>query len=286
MNKGFINIKGELKSIGNPLTMGILNITPDSFFDGGKYQLQYDIESRCEQILYEGADIIDIGAYSSRPGALHVSEDEELKRLVQALKWIRLKYPNAVISVDTFRASISQNVVNDFEVDIINDISGGMMDDLMFKTIGKLGVPYVLMHMLGTPQNMQNNPKYINLIGDISLFFSKQLKKLTSFGAKDIILDVGFGFGKTLEHNYELLRELKQFELFNLPLLVGLSRKSMIYRLLDILPKDALNGTTALNTVALLNGANILRVHDVKDAVECINLVRQLKIAGTIHDIS
>jgi len=286
MNKGFINIKGELKSIGNPLTMGILNITPDSFFDGGKYQLQYDIESRCEQILYEGADIIDIGAYSSRPGALHVSEDEELKRLVQALKWIRLKYPNAVISVDTFRASISQNVVNDFEVDIINDISGGMMDDLMFETIGKLGVPYVLMHMLGTPQNMQNNPKYINLIGDISLFFSKQLKKLTSFGAKDIILDVGFGFGKTLEHNYELLRELKQFELFNLPLLVGLSRKSMIYRLLDILPKDALNGTTALNTVALLNGANILRVHDVKDAVECINLVRQLKIAGTIHDIS
>ena len=286
MNKGFINIKGELKSIGNPLTMGILNITPDSFFDGGKYQLQYDIESRCEQILYEGADIIDIGAYSSRPGALHVSEDEELKRLVQALKWIRLKYPNAVISVDTFRASISQNVVNDFEVDIINDISGGMMDDLMFKTIGKLGVPYVLMHMLGTPQNMQNNPKYINLIGDISLFFSKQLKKLTSFGAKDIILDVGFGFGKSLEHNYELLRELKQFELFNLPLLVGLSRKSMIYRLLDILPKDALNGTTALNTVALLNGANILRVHDVKDAVECINLVRQLKIAGTIHDIS
>jgi len=286
MNKGFINIKGELKSIGNPLTMGILNITPDSFFDGGKYQLQYDIESRCEQILYEGADIIDIGAYSSRPGALHVSEDEELKRLVQALKWIRLKYPNAVISVDTFRASISQNVVNDFEVDIINDISGGMMDDLMFETIGKLGVPYVLMHMLGTPQNMQNNPKYINLIGDISLFFSKQLKKLTSFGAKDIILDVGFGFGKTLEHNYELLRELKQFELFNLPLLVGLSRKSMIYRFLDILPKDALNGTTALNTVALLNGANILRVHDVKDAVECINLVRQLKIAGTIHDIS
>ena len=276
MNKGYINIKGELRSLDRPLTMGILNITPDSFFDGGKYQLQYDIEKRCDQILEEGADIIDIGAYSSRPGAMHVSEKEELQRFNQALECIRLKYPEAVLSADTFRASVSRHVVTNYEVDIINDISGGTMDNLMFETIGQLGVPYVLMHMQGTPQNMQKNPRYNNLIGDISLFFAQQMKKLSSFGAKDIILDLGFGFGKTLEHNYELLGELKQFDVFNLPMLVGISRKSMIYKLLDILPGDALNGTTVLNTIALLNGANILRVHDVKEAVECINLVRQI----------
>jgi len=259
--------------------MGILNITPDSFFDGGKYQLQKDIEQRCEEILSEGADIIDIGAYSSRPGAFHVSEEDELKRLNQSLGWIRSKYPDAVISVDTFRSGVSRRVVNDYAVDIINDISGGMMDENMFATIGELGVPYVLMHMQGTPQNMQSNPQYKNLVGDITLFFAQQIKKLTRLGAKDVILDVGFGFGKTLEHNYELLRELKQFEMFNLPLLVGVSRKSMIYKLLDIMPERALNGTTALNTIALLNGANILRVHDVKEAAECINLVRQLNKA-------
>ena len=265
--------------LSEPIAMGILNITPDSFFDGGKYQLQKDIEERCEQILSEGAKIIDIGAYSSRPGATHISEEEEVKRLTQALSWIRKKYPNAILSVDTFRASVSELVVRDFEVDIINDISGGTMDEHMFETIGQLGVPYILMHMQGTPQNMQMNPVYQNLIGDISLFFAEQLKKLRAFGAKDVILDLGFGFGKTLEHNYELLRELRQFELFELPMLVGISRKSMIYKLLGVDSQAALNGTTALNTIALLNGANILRVHDVKEAVECINLVRQLKKA-------
>ncbi|MBK3516813.1 dihydropteroate synthase [Carboxylicivirga sp. N1Y132] len=259
--------------------MGILNITPDSFFDGGKYQLQHDIEKRCEQILAEGGEIIDIGAYSSRPGAIHIDEKEEVKRLTEALSWIRKSFPEAILSVDTFRSSVSQLVVGDFGVDMINDISGGTMDDAMFKTIGELGVPYIMMHMQGTPQNMQLNPNYKDLIGDISLFFAQQVKKLASFGAKDIILDPGFGFGKTLEHNYQLLNELRQFELLGLPLLVGVSRKSMIYKLLDVLPQDALNGTTALNTVALLNGANILRVHDVKEAVECINLVRQLKKA-------
>ncbi|WP_430815552.1 dihydropteroate synthase [Carboxylicivirga sp. RSCT41] len=274
-----INIKGKLVELTDPIAMGILNITPDSFFDGGKYQLQKDIEERCEQILIEGAKVIDIGAYSSRPGAIHISEEEEVQRLTQALTWIRKRHPDAILSVDTFRASVSELVVNDFEVDIINDISGGMMDDRMFEMIGRLGVPYVLMHMQGTPQNMQQNPVYNNLIGDISLFFAEQLKKLRAYGAKDIILDLGFGFGKTLEHNYELLRELNQFDLFDLPMLVGVSRKSMIYRLLDVVPKEALNGTTALNTVALLNGADILRVHDVKEAVECINLVRQLKKA-------
>ncbi len=275
----YINIKGGLRSLDIPLTMGILNITPDSFFDGGKYQLKYDIEKRCDQILEEGADIIDIGAYSSRPGALHVSKADELKRLNQALEVIRERHPSAVLSVDTFRADVTQHVVTRFEVDIINDISGGTMDKHMFETIGELGVPYVLMHMQGTPQNMQNNPFYNNLIGEMALFFAKQVNKLNSLGAKDIILDPGFGFGKTLEHNYELLRELKQFEIFNLPILVGVSRKSMIYKVIDVLPLDALNGTTALNTIALLNGANILRVHDVREAIECINLVRQLKKA-------
>ncbi|WP_262325960.1 dihydropteroate synthase [Carboxylicivirga litoralis] len=265
--------------LSEPMVMGILNITPDSFFDGGKYQLQKDIEERCEEILSEGAKIIDLGAYSSRPGATHISEEEEVKRLTKALTWIRNKYPHAILSVDTFRASVSELVVNEFEVDIINDISGGTMDEHMFESIGQLGVPYILMHMQGTPQNMQMNPVYQNLIGDISLFFAEQLKKLRAFGAKDVILDLGFGFGKTLEHNYELLRELRQFELFELPMLVGISRKSMIYKLLGVDSQAALNGTTALNTIALLNGANILRVHDVKEAVECINLVRQLKKA-------
>ncbi len=274
-----VNIKGQLIDFDTPKVMGILNITPDSFFDGGKYQLQADIERRCEEILEQGADIVDIGAYSSRPGAFHVDAAEEERRLRQSLEWIRKKYPDAVLSVDTFRANISKIVVEEYEADIINDISGGMMDAEMFPTIALLGVPYILMHMQGTPQNMQHNPVYKNLIGDISLFFAEQLKKLSQYGAKDVILDVGFGFGKTLEHNYELLRELKQFELFKLPLLVGISRKSMIYKLLDIEAKDALNGTTALNTIALMNGANILRVHDVKEAVECINLVRQLKNA-------
>ncbi|MCT4646709.1 MAG: dihydropteroate synthase, partial [Carboxylicivirga sp.] len=192
---------------------------------------------------------------------------------------IRKKYPDVIISVDTFRATVSEVVVNDFGVDIINDISGGLMDERMPEVIGQLGVPYILMHMKGTPQNMQMNPHYDNLFGEVSYFFSSQIKKMRSHGVKDIILDPGFGFGKTIDHNYELLRELKQFDLFELPMLVGVSRKSMIYKLLDVVPQDALNGTTALNTVALLNGANILRVHDVKEAAECINLVRQLKKA-------
>lgn len=271
-----INIKGELVGFDKPLVMGILNITPDSFFDGGKYQLHKEIIERCEVIVGQGGDIIDIGAYSSRPGAIHVSEGEELKRLEQALKWIRSAFPEAVLSVDTFRSSVSRMVVEQFGVDIINDISGGIMDEQMFEVIGQLGVPYVLMHMQGTPQNMQMNPSYKDLIGDISLFFASQIKKAVSFGIKDIILDLGFGFGKTLEHNYQLLRDMKQFDIFDLPMLVGISRKSMIYRTLGIEPEEALNGTTVLNTIALLNGANILRVHDVKEAAECINLVRQL----------
>ncbi len=261
------------------MVMGILNITPDSFYDGGKYQLQTNILERCNSIIEQGAQIIDIGAYSSRPGANDVSEQEELKRLADALGWIRKVYPDVIISVDTFRASVAENVVKDYEVDIINDIAAGELDEKMFETVARLNVPYIMMHMQGTPQNMQQNPQYKNLIQEVSLYFARKVQQLTWLGVNDIIIDPGFGFAKTLSHNYQLLRELKQLQLFKLPMLIGVSRKSMIYKLLDIQPSDALNGTTAINTIALLNGANILRVHDVKEAVECVKLVQQLQNA-------
>jgi len=274
-----ICVQGELWDLSHPKVMGILNITPDSFFDGGKYQHRDAIIKRCDQILEEEGDIIDIGAYSSRPGADHVTEQEELNRLNDVLSWIREAYPHVILSVDTFRASVAETCVRDFNVDIINDISGGMMDELMFKTIAELNVPYIMMHMKGTPQNMQMNPTYENLIKEISLFFSSQLDKLTALGVSDVILDLGFGFGKTLDHNYQLMNRMEQFDLFKLPILVGVSRKSMIYRLLEIESVAALNGTTVLNTIALTKGANILRVHDVKEAVECVKLVSQLQKA-------
>ncbi|MCU4165013.1 dihydropteroate synthase [Marinilabiliaceae bacterium A049] len=259
--------------------MGILNITPDSFFDGGQYQHKVDILHRCEQILKEGAQIIDIGAYSTRPGAENISEAEELKRLTTSLEWIRKEFPDIIISVDTFRSFVAEKVVCDFEVDIINDIAAGELDQKMFKTIARLGVSYIMMHMKGTPQNMQENPQFTNLIQEVSSYFSRKVEELTWLGANDIIIDPGFGFGKTLDHNYQLLRELKQFQLFELPVLVGVSRKSMIYKLLELDAAHALNGTSVINTIALLNGANILRVHDVKEAVECVKLVQQLQNA-------
>ncbi len=274
-----INLRGKLHSWKRPIVMGILNITPDSFFDGGQYQLQADILKRCESILREGAEIVDIGAYSSRPGADNVSGEEELKRLSTALKWIRKEYPNTIISVDTFRASVAEEVVKNFEVDIINDIAAGELDEKMFETVARLNVPYIMMHMKGTPQNMQLNPKYSNLIQEISNYLAAKVEQLSYLGVNDIIIDPGFGFGKTLDHNYRLLKGLNQLHLFELPILVGVSRKSMIYKLLEVEPKDALNGTSVLNTVALLNGANILRVHDVKEAVECVKLVQQLQNA-------
>ena len=274
-----INLRGKLHSWEHPMVMGILNITPDSFFDGGQYQLQTDILKRCESILQEGAGIIDIGAYSSRPGADNVSGEEELKRLTTALEWIRKEYPNTIISVDTFRASVAEDVVKNFEVDIINDIAAGELDDKMFETVARLNVPYIMMHMKGNPQSMQQNPKYNNLIQEISTYLAEKVEQLSYLGVNDIIIDPGFGFGKTIDHNYQLLKEMRQLHLFQLPILVGVSRKSMIYKLLEVEPKDALNGTSVLNTVALLNGANILRVHDVKEAVECVKLVQQLQNA-------
>lgn len=252
--------------------MGVLNVTPDSFYDGGKYETENKIIKRAGQIINEGASIIDIGAYSSRPGAENISSEEELKRLNKSLQVIRKNFPDAIISVDTFRSEIARTVVKDYEVDIINDIAAGKADNKMLDTIAELRVPYIMMHMKGTPQNMQINPVYDNLIEEIVKYFSERLQKIKLLGICDVIIDPGFGFGKTLEHNYEILNKLDNFRIFELPILVGLSRKSMIYKALGTSPADALNGSTSLNTIALMKGADILRVHDVKEAVEVVKL--------------
>jgi len=258
--------------------MGILNVTPDSFYDGGKYNNTVAILDRVSQMVKEGVDIIDIGAYSSRPGASDVSEEEEISRLDTALSLIRPQFPNVMISVDTYRASVAKIMVEKHQVDIINDISGGDMDVNMFETVAKLNVPYIMMHMQGTPQNMQNNPNYSgDVVCNVINSFSKKVEELKNLGVHDVILDPGFGFGKTLEHNYTILKRLKDFDIFELPLLIGISRKSMIYKQLNITPQESLNGTTALNMVALQNGASILRVHDVKEAKECISLYCKLQ---------
>ena len=272
-----INCRGQLIDISTPAVMGIINITPDSFFSGGRFNSEAAILERVGQIVDEGGSMVDVGAYSSRPGAENVSADIELARLLPALKVIRDRYPNLIVSVDTFRAEVAERVVTEGFADIINDISGGEMDGAMFDTVARLKVPYIPMHMQGTPDTMQLNPTYRDVVADVSLWLSERVDKLRSMGVNDIIIDPGFGFGKTVEHNYSMLNRLDEFRLFQLPLLVGLSRKSMIYKVLDGDPEGSLNGTTALNTVALLKGANILRVHDVKEAVECVKLVSELK---------
>ncbi len=276
ISEKIVNIRGELINLSQPVVMGILNITPDSFFDGGKYTTEREILSRCEEIVTQGGKIIDLGAYSSRPGAIDVTEEEEWKRVENALKIIRKSFPHIFLSLDTFRSSIAKQAVENYNVDIINDIYGGQADDKMFETMGELKVPYILMHMQGTPQTMQLNPHYTDVVAEISLFFADKVNRLHSFGVNDIILDPGFGFGKTLQHNYTILARLKEFQLHNLPLCVGVSRKSMIHKLLSITADESLNGTTVTNTVALMNNANILRVHDVKEAVESVKLVAQL----------
>lgn len=270
--KQTINCRGELYDISTPKVMGILNITPDSFYDGGRYNSDQNILQRTEKLLMEGADIIDIGAYSSRPGADHVSEKDELERLTNSLKLIRERYPKIIISVDTFRSNIAKKVVKDYQVDIINDISAGEMDLEMFNTIAELKVPYVMMHMQGTPDTMQQNPSYKNVVQDIIMYFSKKVDELKLLGIDDVIIDPGFGFGKTVDHNYQLLKYLDDFKIFELPILVGVSRKSMICKVLEVDPDNALNGTTVVNTLSLLGGANILRVHDVKEAKQTIKL--------------
>jgi dihydropteroate synthase len=273
----YINVNGRLMDLSEPQVMGILNVTPDSFYAGSRSETEKDIVQRLHQIISEGASIIDIGGYSSRPNAEHISVEEEMSRLRNGLEIIRKHHPDAVVSVDTFRADIAKMCVEEYGVAIINDISAGQMDETMFPTIAQLGIPYIIMHMKGTPQDMQTNPTYAHFLKEVFYYFSEKVQKLRDLGVKDIIIDPGFGFGKTLEHNYELMNHLEEFSLFELPLLVGVSRKSMIYKLLGTTPEEALNGTTSLHTIALLKGANILRVHDVKEAVESIKIVQKMK---------
>ena len=273
----YINVNGSLLDLSQPRVMGILNVTPDSFYAGSRTQTEAEIVRRVKQIVSEGAAIIDIGAYSSRPNADNVSAREEMERLRMGLKILFEIQPDAVVSVDTFRADVARMCVEEYGVAIINDIAAGEMDADMFHTVAALNVPYIMMHMQGTPQNMQNEPHYDNLMKEVFLYFATKVQQLRDLGVKDIILDPGFGFGKTLEHNYELMAHLDEFSVFELPLLVGVSRKSMIYKLLGGTPQDSLNGTTVLDTVALMKGAHILRVHDVREAVEAVRMTEKIK---------
>ena len=272
-----LNCSGNLRTLDVPKVMGILNATPDSFFAGSRKQTEAEIALRVQQILAEGGDIIDVGAYSTRPGATEVSPQEEWERLAFALQIVRRESDTAIISVDTFRAEIAKRCVEELGVSIINDISGGDADAQMFDTVAALRVPYVLMHCQGTPQTMQQAPHYNNVTAEVITDLSRKVRQLRERGVADIIIDPGFGFGKTLEHNYTLLRQLDDFRIFELPLLVGVSRKSMITRSLGITADEALNGTTALNAFSLLKGANILRVHDVKAVVEVVKLYKCLR---------
>jgi len=270
-----INVHGQLLDLSEPRVMGILNVTPDSFFEGSRKQTEQEIRDRVKQIMQEGATIIDIGAYSSRPGAMDVTPAEEMARLARGLEIIRSNHPDAIVSVDTFRADVARQCVEQYGVEIINDISGGGLDPAMFETVAALGTPYILMHMQGTPQNMQQHPHYEHLLPEMMKYFSERVHHLHALGQKDIILDPGFGFAKTLEHNYELMAHLEDLQILGLPLLTGISRKSMVYRLLDTTPAEALNGTSVLNTIALMKGASILRVHDVGPAVEAVKIVKE-----------
>lgn len=272
----YINVNGKLLDLSSPKVMGILNLTPDSFYAESRKQTEQDIRIRTRQIIEEGGSIIDVGAYSSRYKAEHITPDEEMRRLRNGLQIINSEYPDAIISVDTFRADVARMCVEEYGVAIINDIAAGEMDENMFQMIARLKVPYIMMHMQGTPQNMQQNPHYENVVKEVMLYFATKIQQLRDLGAKDLIIDPGFGFGKTLEHNYELLEKLESFQLFDLPLLVGVSRKSMIYKLLGGTSEDALNGTSIINTISLLKGANILRVHDVKAASEAVQIVNAM----------
>ncbi len=264
-----INCKGHLIDLTTPRIMGILNVTPDSFYDGGVYKSDVDILQQVEKMLSEGATFIDVGAYSSRPNAEHISETEELSRLLPIIQLLVKEFPSIVLSIDTFRSQIAHEAIG-AGASLINDISGGNLDDNMFSTIAKLQVPYIMMHMVGTPQNMQSNVTYDDLLKDIILYFSKKIFKLRQLGVNDLIIDPGFGFSKTLDQNFELLQKMQLLNTFKLPILAGLSRKSMLYNILNTSPDKALNATTAANMIALNQGATILRVHDVKEAKEAI----------------
>ena len=277
MNHLSINIKGSLHHFHKPWVMGILNVTPDSFFAESRTIETDDIRRRVDDLISQGTDIIDIGGYSSRPGAPEVSADEEYSRLARGLEAIRKYHPDTLISVDTFRADVARRCVSDWEADIINDISGGNLDAEMWPTVAELQVPYILMHMRGTPSSMQSLCDYNDVTADVIRDLAFKIDAMHQLGIADIIVDPGFGFAKDINQNYQLMAELDQFKQLNAPLLVGISRKSMIYRPLDITPQTAINGTTVLNTFALLHGANILRVHDVKEAVEAVKIIDLIK---------
>lgn len=270
-----LNVAGRLMDLSVPKVMGILNVTPDSFYDGRKFTTPSDILNQAERMLDEGADFIDVGGYSSRPGAENISKEEEINRVVPIIELIVKKFPTVLISVDTFRAEVARRAI-DSGACIINDISGGDLDETMFETVAALRIPYVLMHMKGTPQTMTQLNSYENLLLEIISSLQSKINKLHQLGVKDIIVDPGFGFAKNIEQNFELLKKLDHLQILGKPILAGLSRKSMIWKTLKISPEGALNGTTALNTIALLNGASILRVHDVKEAKEIISLIGHL----------
>jgi len=275
--KNTINVGGELIDFSTPIVMGIVNVTPDSFYDGGKMDDEKVLLAAVEKMIKGGARILDIGAVSTRPGAQVISTKIELGRLLPAVQAIRNSFPKIPISIDTFRSWVAVRVIDEIGPIIVNDISGGTLDSKMFETIGKMRVPYILSHIQGTPKDMQENPQYNDIIKDISSYFGDNIKRLTKFGVLDIIIDPGFGFGKTMAHNYELLNRLDSFKVFQLPVMVGVSRKSMIWKALKTTTKEALNGTTVANTLALMGGADILRVHDVKEAVEVVNIFSEIK---------
>lgn len=270
-----INCKGELIDLSVPKVMGILNLTPNSFFDGGKYINEKEVLSQVEKMLVDSATFIDIGAYSSKPNAELVSEAEELNRIVPVVNFVLKHFPDTLISIDTFRSQVAKACIENGAA-LINDISAGNLDDKMMETIALLQVPYIMMHMKGTPQTMQTMCNYDDIVKEMLFYFSERVSKARSFGINDLVIDPGFGFAKTLNQNYEVLQKLELFQMLELPLLVGFSRKSMIYKSLNSTVEEALNGTTVLNTMALMKGAKILRVHDVKEAVECVKLYEKL----------
>jgi dihydropteroate synthase len=273
----YINVRGNLLDLNIPRVMGIINCTPDSFYHGSRLTGEKEIIETAIRMTGDGADIIDIGGYSSRPGAADVPAGEELRRVEWAVKLVLRELPDAVISVDTFRSDVARAAVSDFGACMVNDISGGEMDDKMLKLVEEINVPYILMHMQGTPRNMQENPVYDDVVADILRWFGRKISRLQSAGVKDIIIDPGFGFGKTTEHNFEILRRLGEFSVAGLPLLAGVSRKGMVWKTLGITAGEALNGTTVLNTTALMHGADILRVHDVREAVQAVKLFLKIK---------
>ena len=271
-----INLGGRILDLASPAVMGIINATPDSFYPGSRLPGPEHAVEMAREMVAQGAAIVDVGAASSRPGAEQVPEEEELNRLIPVLEALRSELPHCPLSVDTWRSSVAETLHERFHIDLVNDISAGQMDPRMFSTMADLNIPYVMMHMKGTPENMQDDPSYENVVDHILRFFGERIHKLKKLGINDIVIDPGFGFGKTLEQNYQLLKELKAFGILELPLMVGISRKSMIYKTLNIGPGQALNGTTAAHMAALLAGANILRVHDVKEAVETVKIFLQI----------